>query len=284
MCKQYQTSTKIIPQPPLSYCACLSLSVYLSSTNPVCCFVHNSLHTLVAHAHSYKYILMSLSHRDMIACPSNNSFINYNFHPIEGHIHSFGGPGDEANLTACLHRIIDLEEADKETIHLLVFLLMQFLSRADQAFPTEEKPLVKTQTIVLRHLYLLLGYSQIDRSFHITSARLRSSAVFNVFLTNLTQVLDQNHLMGWCIIQAAFQVLLYAPSRSNGITSGPDTLQNLSYTFSLWFMEPHARRNWLMSVVVIMYKYQYTQPPYSGYINNLVRIILNSLESHFHQC
>lgn len=31
-------------------------------------------------------------------------------------------------------------------------------------------------------------------------------------------------------------------------------------------------------------QYQYTQPPYSGYINNLVRIILNSLENHFHQC
>lgn len=31
-------------------------------------------------------------------------------------------------------------------------------------------------------------------------------------------------------------------------------------------------------------QYQYTQPPYSGHINNLVRIILNSLEAHFHQC
>lgn len=92
---------------------------------------------------------------------------------IDGHLHSFGGPFDETNLTGCLHRIIDLEESDKETIHLLVFLLMQFLSRADQAFPSEEKPLVKTQNIVLCHLYLLLGYSQIDKSFHIPSARLR---------------------------------------------------------------------------------------------------------------
>lgn len=31
-------------------------------------------------------------------------------------------------------------------------------------------------------------------------------------------------------------------------------------------------------------QYQYAQPPYSGHINNLVRIILNSLEAHFHQC
>lgn len=31
-------------------------------------------------------------------------------------------------------------------------------------------------------------------------------------------------------------------------------------------------------------QYQYTQPPYSGNINNIIRIVLNSLESHFHQC
>lgn len=92
---------------------------------------------------------------------------------LDGHIHSFGGPGDESNLSGCLHRIIDLEESDKETIHLLVFLLMQFLSRADQAFPSEEKSLSKTQNIVLRHLYLLLGFSQLDKTFHISASRLR---------------------------------------------------------------------------------------------------------------
>lgn len=40
---------------------------------------------------------------------------------------------DEASaLPGYTHRIVDLEEADKETMHLLVFLLMQFLSRQDQ--------------------------------------------------------------------------------------------------------------------------------------------------------
>lgn len=84
-----------------------------------------------------------------------------------------GGPGDESNLSGCLHRIIDLEESDKETIHLLVFLLMQFLSRADQAFPAEDKHMIKVQTIVLRHLYLLLGFNQTDKTFSITPNRLR---------------------------------------------------------------------------------------------------------------
>lgn len=80
---------------------------------------------------------------------------------------------DDANLAACLHRILEMEETDKETIHLLVFLFMQFLSRADQAYPTEDKPMVKVQKIVLSHLYLLLGYSEIDKTFHVSSSKLR---------------------------------------------------------------------------------------------------------------
>ncbi|KAG4066741.1 hypothetical protein HA402_012808 [Bradysia odoriphaga] len=198
---------------------------------------------------------------------------------------SFGG--DETNLAACLHRIIDLEEADKETIHLLVFLLMQFLSRADQAFPSEEKSMAKMQSIVLKHLYLLLGYSHIEKSFHVTPSRMRSSAVFNVFMANLPQVLDQNHLMGWCLLNTSFQVLLYAPNPNPINSNASENLQNIAthnYTYSLWYLETHVRRNWLMSVLVILYKYQYGQPPYSGNIANLIRIILNSLEAHFHQC
>lgn len=50
---------------------------------------------------------------------------------LDGHIHSLN-TGDDGQLVGLLHRIIDLEEADRETMHLLVFLLVQFLSRSDQ--------------------------------------------------------------------------------------------------------------------------------------------------------
>lgn len=92
---------------------------------------------------------------------------------LDGHLHSIGGPGDENNLTGIIHRIIDLEESDKETIHLLVFLLMQFLSRVDQAYPSEERPIARTQNIVLKHLFLLLGYNQMDKTFHVPPIKLR---------------------------------------------------------------------------------------------------------------
>lgn len=54
--------------------------------------------------------------------------------PADGHIQSLnaGSTGDDGNLVGFIHHIIDLEEADRETMHLLVFLLMQFLSRSDQ--------------------------------------------------------------------------------------------------------------------------------------------------------
>jgi hypothetical protein len=68
--------------------------------------------------------------------------------PADGHIHSLnaGSTSDDGNLVGFLHRVIDLEEADRETMHLLVFLLMQFLSRSDQ---------VTVHTFLLRlHSYL----------------------------------------------------------------------------------------------------------------------------------
>ncbi|XP_055589112.1 protein unc-79 homolog isoform X2 [Uranotaenia lowii] len=203
----------------------------------------------------------------------------------DGHIHSIGGPGDDFNLSGCLYRVIDLEEADKETIHLLVFLLMQFMSRPDLAYPTDEKPMLKQQSIVLRHLYLLLGYNQTEKIFHIPPARLRTSAVFNSFIANLPQVLDQNHLMGWILLPTVIQVLLYAPNQGNGLLqTGTESMPTIAYNYSLWFMECHVRRNWMMALLVILYKYQYNQPPYVDQIQNLVRLVINSLDSHFHQC
>jgi hypothetical protein len=58
---------------------------------------------------------------------SNNDFLLNS----DGHVHSMGGGMDDLNFSGNLFRVIDLEESDKETIHLLVFLLMQFMSRSD---------------------------------------------------------------------------------------------------------------------------------------------------------
>lgn len=57
--------------------------------------------------------------------------LTYNFYFTDGHVHSFNTLED-GSLVDFLHRVIELEEADRETMHLLIFLLMQFLSRSDQ--------------------------------------------------------------------------------------------------------------------------------------------------------
>uniref|UniRef100_A0A1A9ZXT2 Protein unc-79 homolog n=1 Tax=Glossina pallidipes TaxID=7398 RepID=A0A1A9ZXT2_GLOPL len=199
---------------------------------------------------------------------------------LDGHIHSLGGLNDD-NIMGLLSRITELEESDRETIHLLVFLLMQFMSRTDQAFPSEDKPISKTQSIVLKHLFLLLGHNQLDKTFHATAECLRASAVFNAFLANLPQVLDQNHLIGGHILPTVMQVILYAPNPHN-LTG--DAYQKQVFSYSLWHLEQYPRRNWIFTMLVILYKYSYTQPPQSSYTNSAIRVVMNSLRNHFHQC
>ncbi|KAK4872146.1 hypothetical protein RN001_016270 [Aquatica leii] len=197
----------------------------------------------------------------------------------DGHMHSLNVV-DDHNLVGFLHRVIDFEEADKETMHLLVFLLMQFLSRSDQAYPTEEKGMSKSQGIVLRHLFLLLGYSQNERGIYIPPQRLRSSPAFSAYLSTLPQLLDQNHLMGRMLLPNSLILLQYAPS-SHYINNNIDFQQP---TYSLWSLEPHCRRNWLMSLVVLLYKYQYGQQPHCTQLTSLIKIVLNTLDSQYHHC
>lgn len=45
--------------------------------------------------------------------------------------HSYGIDSHEDNAGELLQRIVDLEESDKETSSLIVFLLMQYMSRPE---------------------------------------------------------------------------------------------------------------------------------------------------------
>ncbi|XP_076762508.1 UNC-79 domain-containing protein isoform X3 [Xylocopa sonorina] len=205
--------------------------------------------------------------------PPNNSI-------PDGHVHSLNMVDETSALPGYTHKIVDLEEADKETMHLLVFLLMQFLSRQDQAYPTDEKPLSKTQGIVLRHLYLLLGYNQTERTFHTSPQRLRVSPVFNVFIANLPQLLDQNHVMGWVMTPPVLAILQHCPCPPQGMPPS----DHQTPTYSLWYLEPQNRRSWLMSLLVILYKCQYGQQPWCKQLQVLIKIVLNTLDTQHHQC
>lgn len=58
-------------------------------------------------------------------------------------------------------------------------------------------------------------------------------------------MLDQNFTMGHVIAPTALLLLQYCPS--------PEA-HSINATYSLWFLEPMARKSWLMSVMVFLYK------------------------------
>lgn len=64
--------------------------------------------------------------------------------------------------------------------------------------------------------------------------------------------------------------------------------ENLIYQgngYTLWFLEPTVRKNWLEACLVIVYKYNFSEPdPLSEKVLGLIRIILNSLSAHNHVC
>jgi hypothetical protein len=97
--------------------------------------------------------------------------------------------------------------------------------------------------------------------------------------------LDQNHEMGATetLFNFVIHLLIYAPHPNNAIPANFEVMQNTVY--SLWFLEPQVRKNWLMAVLVILYKYDLNAIP-EPLLTSLIRIIMTSLESQsqFHQC
>ncbi|XP_068237998.1 protein unc-79 homolog isoform X5 [Palaemon carinicauda] len=187
--------------------------------------------------------------------------------------------GDDGSMVHQLQKAMDLEETDKDTLHLLVFLFMQFLSQPLHADGTNEGKLTgnHNMTLVLRHLSVLMGFSPTEHCFSVSPSRLRSSPVFNAFLSNLPHVLDHNFGMGTALLPTCLPVLQFC--------AAPHRVVDLRYpAFSLWCLQPHARRCWLSSVLTFLYKYGYSQHPLSGQALSLVRIVLNTIDNHFHRC
>lgn len=156
---------------------------------------------------------------------------------------------EESHIMHVVHKIVEIEEQDRDTMHSLIFLLMQFLSRPDHLHPQEEKQMARNQQTVLRHLNILLGYSPTDKSFLVSASNLRTFPVFNAVIASMPKVLDFNFNMGTMLLGTFLPLLLYCPSAhrySADLTKKPH--------YSIWSLQPHVRQSWLMSVMIIMYK------------------------------
>ena len=59
--------------------------------------------------------------------------------------------------------------------------------------------------------------------------------------------------------------------------------QGCSYT--LWHLEPCLRKQWLEAMLVLVYKYNFSEPDQlSEKVIGLIRIMINSLAAHVHIC
>ncbi|XP_052267084.1 protein unc-79 homolog [Dreissena polymorpha] len=183
---------------------------------------------------------------------------------------------EESNFAALLQRAMDLEGVDRETVHQLVALLMKFMVKCRQEDLTEETQ--KAENIVLRHLNVLLGYNQSEKSFSVPPYKLRTSAVFNSYLSGASFVLDRNFDLGNKILPITLLLLQYGPSPQRYASD----YQPPNYT--LWYLEPHTRLSWLHTLLVILYKYQISSCPISAIVQTLLRIVVNTIEAQHHHC
>ena len=64
--------------------------------------------------------------------------------------------------------------------------------------------------------------------------------------------------------------------------------ENLIYhgcSYTLWHLEPCLRKQWLETMLVLVYKYNFSEPDnLSDKVIGLIRIIINSLSAHVHMC
>lgn len=156
---------------------------------------------------------------------------------------------EENHLMAVVHGDVDDPAAD-DSMHLLITLMVQFLSRPDPSHPSDEKTIHKNQQLVLLHLSILLGYSPSEKLFLIPPNYLRSLPVFSAFITSMPKVLDFNLSMGSILLGTYIPLLIYCPSPQKTAQE----MSNHMPLYSLWMLKPHVRQSWLTSVMIILYK------------------------------
>ena len=116
----------------------------------------------------------------------------------------------------------------------------------------------------------------------------------NSFFANIQQVLDNNYDIGEYMLLNVVLILQKTPfpprhassfvmTQSYNLTQEKFLFQGCG--FSLWYMEPAMRKNWLTTVLVIAYKYSYSPETVIGEkVVGLIRIIIHTLAAHAHVC
>lgn len=133
--------------------------------------------------------------------------------PVTRLISQSGTMMDELEYKDVASRSMELESVEKETIHLLVFLFMQFLSQSEQAVVPENKNSLEYISMqkCFQCLFSLIGFDDRELRFTTMPHRVRSTAQFSSFFANLPQVMDNNFGIGNLLISNIVLILQKSP-------------------------------------------------------------------------
>jgi hypothetical protein len=115
----------------------------------------------------------------------------------------------------------------------------------------------------------------------------------NAFLNGLPMVLDRNFALGNIIMPVVLRLLRYMPlplvDDKIPLRMRQHQLDSVAPRYTLGLLNTQARYAWINSLIIILYKYQYTTDSNdplstSQIIKNLIQISINTLKGLFHKC
>uniref|UniRef100_A0AC35TMA7 Protein unc-79 homolog n=1 Tax=Rhabditophanes sp. KR3021 TaxID=114890 RepID=A0AC35TMA7_9BILA len=183
---------------------------------------------------------------------------------------------EESNLCLLLNRVVDIQNPERHTVYLIISLFCDFL--CSKKMTSDEKSSAKKQSMLLRHFNTLLGYSHSEKCFTVPPARLRKSVVCNSFLSGLPEILDCNLLIGNQMLLIIVQLLLHLPSPQEMASDA----SNAQYSIAL--LSPLVRQEWLNTLILILYKYRFDNPPVSDIVLKLISIVISTIDLQCHSC
>ncbi|CAG0916657.1 unnamed protein product [Notodromas monacha] len=193
-------------------------------------------------------------------------------------VHAGSKAAEEVSTAILIHQNLESEDTDRETLHLLISLLMHFMANLAKPVAADDRPKLKVQNIVIQHLSILLGYLPVEKTFVVPPLKIRFSPMFNAFLSSLPDVLDRNVKVGNLLAPNLLAILIYCPSpqKAPGERYPPN--------YSLWLVDPPLRHSWLVSSLIFLYKYHYNVEHLSTQVQVLIRLVLNTIQSQSHKC
>lgn len=129
-----------------------------------------------------------------------------------------------------------------------------------------------------------MGHSSSENHFFLSACDLRRKSAFSAFLSALPDVLDQNLSVGSLLLPTVFPLMLYSPANHRFIFNSE--LDTIMPNHSLWLLQSHLRMSWLSSLIVVLYKHDYSMDQIKyRFVHLLIQIVMNTLESGLdHRC